>query len=65
MAETRPYSNAELLECARREVKMREHAYPRWVEQRKMTQERADRETGMMKAIVDILEPLAASERLI
>lgn len=62
----RKFTDEELLGCARRELKMRQHAYPRWVQARSngMTKERADREIGMMTEIVDVLEERAAAERL-
>lgn len=37
--------------CAEREVKMRKRVYPRWVEQGRMTQEKADEEIALMEAI--------------
>lgn len=58
-----PYSDQ--LAAAQREVKMRERVYPRWVQQGKMTQAKADAELAAMRAICATLEPLAASERLL
>lgn len=37
--------------AAEREVKLRERVYPRFIEQKKMTQAQADRELGAMRAI--------------
>jgi hypothetical protein len=42
----------ELVACAEREVRLREYVYPRRVAQRRMTQEKADKEIALMKAIV-------------
>jgi hypothetical protein len=46
-------ATAEKLECVRREVLKRRQVYPRLIEQKKMSQERADREIQVMDAIVD------------
>ena len=55
----------ELVECARREITQRTRVYPRLVENGRMTQEKADRETAMMGAILDLLDSMAAGERLL
>lgn len=52
-------------ECAERELKMRRRAYPRWVEQGRMTQLQADREIRAMEAVVETLRGLEAKDRLI
>ena len=46
------------LKCAKRELGMRKHAYPRWCAEGRMTQEKADREIAMMAAICDTLSHL-------
>ena len=48
-----PISLQDKLGCLRREVKMREQVYPRWVGRGKMTQQEADRELKITKAICD------------
>jgi len=45
-------SRQDKLGCARREVRMRESAYPRWVAADKMSKDDADRELAIMRAIV-------------
>lgn len=50
--------------AAEREVRQREHVYPRWVEAGKMTQTKADHEIRAMKAIVETLKGLQAKNRL-
>ena len=50
------FSPSELAGCARRELRMRERVYPRWIERDKMRQEDADRELALMRAIVALLE---------
>lgn len=52
----------EQLDCAKRELAMRERVYPRWVLQEKMTEEKAAHEIACMKAIVATLKPLAEQE---
>ncbi len=48
----KPASLEDMLGCARRELKMRRRAYPRWIALGKMTAEEAERETTIMEAIV-------------
>lgn len=50
------------LECAERELKMRERVYPWWVDAEKLTREKAEHEIAAMRAIVETLRPLAAKE---
>ena len=40
------------LACAQRELKMRRDIYPRWVEQGRMSQAKADFEIACMEAIL-------------
>jgi hypothetical protein len=48
MAEHR-FTDAELAECAKREVKQRRRVYPNLVASGRMTQEFADRQIQMMR----------------
>ncbi len=41
------------LQCAERELRLRERAYPRFVEQKKISAGRAELELEIMRAIVD------------
>ena len=50
---------SEQLKAARRELSMRENAYPRWVQSNKLTQKKADNEIAAMKAIINTLEQLS------
>ena len=50
------FTPAELAECARRELAMRRRVYPRWVATKQMTQDKADREIAMMRAIAERME---------
>ena len=47
----RNFTNAQLAECAEREVKQRRRVYPRWVEDRRMTQVFANEQITMMDQI--------------
>lgn len=38
-----------------RELKLREHVYPRWVAEKKMRQEKADKCMAAMRAVLDTL----------
>lgn len=58
MAELFAPQLSDLVACAEREIAMRERAYPRWVEDRRMRQETADRELALMKAVADALRCL-------
>lgn len=51
MAEVYVFTIAELAECAEREVRQREHVYPRRVAAGKMSAGMADKQTKMMRAI--------------
>lgn len=59
------FTPEQLKACAERELKMRERVYPRWIEQGRMTQQKADAETAMMRAIVEALEARCAAGRLL
>ena len=45
--------NAAKLACIQREIKMRERVYPRWVASGTMSQEKADLELEVMRAIAE------------
>lgn len=49
----------EQIKCVRREIAMRERVYPRWVEQKKMTQQKADAEILVMREVLATLETVA------
>lgn len=52
------FTVADKRACIERELKMRRRVYPRWVEQRRMSQQQADREIKLMEAIAaDYDEP--------
>ena len=55
----------EQIACAHREIGMRKRVYPRWVENKRMTQAKADAEIAAMEAIKATLETVAQSQRLI
>lgn len=45
-------TTADKLACAKRELAMRRNAYPRWIEQNKMSAGKAAHEIACMEAIV-------------
>jgi len=49
------------LRCVSREIAMREKVYPKWVEQGRMKQDKADQEIACMKAVqstlIALMEP--------
>ena len=47
---------ADMIKCVEREIGMRERVYPRWIEQKKMSQTKAEMEIATMKAIRDYLK---------
>lgn len=46
----------QMIACAVRELAMRRRAYPRWVGQQRLTQEKADHEIACMEAIARHLQ---------
>lgn len=56
MATSANISIDEQVQCAKRELGFRERCYPRWVTERRMTQEKADKEIACMQAIIVTLE---------
>jgi hypothetical protein len=49
--------------AAKRELRMREHVYPRWKAALKMTPAKAEQELAAMRAIVETLERVRVTER--
>jgi hypothetical protein len=45
----------DMIGCAKRELMMRKRVYPRWIEQDRMSQEKADKEIAFMAAILEHL----------
>jgi hypothetical protein len=56
---------ADQVACIRREIRFREHVYPRRVAAGRMSQPDARREIERMKAVLATLEEVAAKERLL
>lgn len=50
--------------CVEREIKMRERVYPRWVSEKKMTQEKSDREISLMKVVLKRLQDIKNKEKI-
>ncbi len=45
----------EQIKCIEREIGMRERVYPRWIESKKMTQQKADEEIRIMRGVLKTL----------
>lgn len=54
-----PITLADQLAAVRREIAMRERAYPRFVANGKLTQAKADHELAAMRAILETLNKLS------
>ncbi len=50
----------EQIASVEREIRMREHAYPRWIEQRRLTVKTAEHEIACMRAVLATLQCIAA-----
>jgi hypothetical protein len=59
------FTAEEKWECAARELRLRCRAYPRWIEQGRITHEKAKYEENLMAAICEDYRVLAAKERLL
>lgn len=53
----------EQIASVEREIAMRERAYPRWVEQRRMTAKTAAREIACMKAVLATLRRVGSEDQ--
>jgi hypothetical protein len=53
MPELFPINDADKLACVEREIRKRLQVYPRLVEAKKLSEERAEREIAVMEAIRD------------
>lgn len=53
------------LECVKREIAMRKRVYPRWIEQGRMTQKKADDEIAAMEAVLETVTEAAQKGRLL
>ena len=56
-----PVSIEEQIASVEREIRMRESAYPRWVEQRRMTVKTAEHEITCMQAVLATLRRVEAT----
>lgn len=50
--ENEPVPLSDMIACVEREIAMRERVYPRWVESGRMTQDKADWELRVMRAVL-------------
>jgi hypothetical protein len=51
-----PVSIDDQRAAVKREIAFRERLYPRWIEKGRMTQEKADHELRVMRAVLQTLE---------
>lgn len=56
---SRFYSLDDMIGCAKRELLMHQRVYPKWVEQGRMRQDKADWEIGCMEQIAKKLSEMA------
>ena len=63
MIDNRKINIDDMIKCVEREIGMRQRVYPRWVEQHKMSQEKADLEIRTMTAVfgASFIRPFNAS----
>jgi hypothetical protein len=54
-----PKTIGELIKCAEREVAMRRNVYPKWIVQKRMTEEKAAWELAAMEEIAQVLRVLS------
>lgn len=57
-------TTAELVACAKREVRLRENVFPGWVQRGKLTADKAAHELDCMRGIVAKLERILELEEL-
>ncbi len=55
---------AEQIACAERELRLRQRCYPKWVQERRMSQATADKEIAGMTAIIETLRELQKQSEL-
>lgn len=55
---------ADQIAAVRREIAMREQAYPGWVAAARMTQQKADQQIAAMRAVLATLEAVAEELRI-
>lgn len=65
MPEPMKHTFAAQAEAARREVRLRERVYPRWVEGGRLTAKKAALEISLMMTIAETLERLAKGDLLL
>jgi len=58
------FSYDDMIACVRREIALRKRVYPKWVDQERMNQEKADREIECMEAVLLEIEEKAGRRML-
>lgn len=65
MPEPMKHTFTDQAEAARREVRLRERVYPRWVEGGRLSEKKAQLEISLMTTIAETLERLAKGDLLL
>lgn len=55
----------EQIKAVEREISMRRRVYPRWVENKRMSQEKAVKEVKAMEAVLETLKEVQKQSRLL
>ena len=55
----------EQIKAVEREISMRRRVYPRWVENKRMSREKADKEIATMEAVLETLKEVQKQSRLL
>lgn len=50
-----PVTTAEMIAEVEREIALRRRVYPRWVADKRLTSNKADRQIAIMEAVADVL----------
>lgn len=53
------------IKAVEREISMRRRVYPRWVENKRMSREKADKEIATMEAVLETLKEVQKQSRLL
>lgn len=53
------------IKAVEREINMRRRVYPKWVENKRMSQEKADKEIAAMQAVLETLKEVQKQTRLL
>lgn len=63
--EREPITMQQMVDCAKRELHLRERVYPHRIQEKKMSEDKAAHEIHAMQAILDLLRALIDANMLI